>query len=204
IQDWCISRQLWWGHRIPAWYDEAGNVYVGRNEDEVRKENNLGADVALRQDEDVLDTWFSSALWTFSTLGWPENTDTLKRYYPTSVLVTSRDIITLWVARMVLFSQENMGTVPFHTVYIHPKILDGNGQTMSKSKGNAVDPFDALEKHGADAIRWYFYNNSAPWLPNKFYDKAVQEGQRKFLGTLWNTYAFYTLYAEIDQFDPTK
>ena len=104
IQDWCISRQLWWGHRIPAWYDEAGNVYVGRNEEEVRKENNLGADVALRQDEDVLDTWFSSALWTFSTLGWPENTDALRQFHPTSVMVSGFDIIFFWIARMIMMT----------------------------------------------------------------------------------------------------
>ncbi|SUH40055.1 valyl-tRNA synthetase [Salmonella enterica subsp. enterica] len=104
IQDWCISRQLWWGHRIPAWYDNDGNVYVGRTEDEVRQENNLGADVALRQDEDVLDTWFSSALWTFSTLGWPENTDALRQFHPTSVMVSGFDIIFFWIARMIMMT----------------------------------------------------------------------------------------------------
>jgi valyl-tRNA synthetase len=195
IQDWCISRQLWWGHRIPAWYTPAGEIVVARDEVEARgRLEALGIDpnVELRAEEDVLDTWFSSQLWPFSTLGWPEETEDLKAFYPTSVLVTGFDIIFFWVARMMMMGLKFMGDVPFRTVYINALVLDPEGQKMSKTKGNTVDPLEVFDKYGTDAARFMLTAASTAGLTLTLQDSKL-ESARNFANKIWNASRFVLL-----------
>jgi valyl-tRNA synthetase len=187
IQPWCISRQLWWGHQIPAWYGPDGKIFVEMAEAEAAAaaERHYGRTVALVRDEDVLDTWFSSALWPFSTLGWPDDTPEVKRYYPTDVLVTGFDIIFFWVARMMMMGLHFMDEVPFHTVYIHALVRDERGQKMSKSKGNVMDPLDLIDKFGCDAVRFTLTALAAQGRDIKLSESRV-EGYRNFATKLWN------------------
>ncbi|MCB9991815.1 MAG: valine--tRNA ligase [Rhodospirillales bacterium] len=187
IQPWCISRQLWWGHQIPAWYGPNGEVYVAETEAEAMAEAREahGQDVIVERDPDVLDTWFSSALWPFSTLGWPDETEALKKYYPTDTLVTGFDIIFFWVARMMMMGLHFMGDVPFRKVYIHALVRDAKGQKMSKSKGNVIDPLELTDKFGADALRFTLTAMAAQGRDIKLSEDRV-EGYRNFATKLWN------------------
>jgi valyl-tRNA synthetase len=191
IQPWCISRQLWWGHQIPAWYGPDGKVFVAEGEAGAlaQAKEHYGKRVALERDEDVLDTWFSSALWPFSTLGWPDHTPELKRYYPTDVLVTGFDIIFFWIARMMIMGLHVMDEVPFRDVYIHALVRDEKGQKMSKSKGNVIDPLDLIESYGADALRFTLAVMAAQGRDIKLSASRV-EGYRNFATKLWNAARF--------------
>ena len=191
IQPWCVSRQIWWGHQIPAWYGPDGKVFVAEEEATAKTEakKHYGKDVPLKRDEDVLDTWFSSALWPFSTLGWPDETPELKRYYPGDVLVTGFDIIFFWVARMMMMGLHFMKDVPFRTVYIHALVRDQQGQKMSKSKGNIIDPLELIEKYGCDALRFTLSALAAPGRDVKLAESRV-EGYRNFATKLWNATRF--------------
>jgi len=187
IQPWCVSRQLWWGHRIPAWFADDGTIYVAYSEEEAQKQ--AGEGVKLKQDEDVLDTWFSSALWPFSTMGWPDKTAELETFYPTATLITAFDIIFFWVARMMMMGIEFMGEVPFKDVYIHALVLDEKGQKMSKSKGNAMDPLELVDEYGADALR-FTMGRMAGQGRNIRLSKQAVEGNRNFATKLWNAARF--------------
>lgn len=189
IRDWCISRQLWWGHRIPAWYcQECGETIVARKKDTPCKCPKCGGS-SLKQDEDTLDTWFSSALWPFSTLGWPDNTDELEYFYPTDVLVTGYDIIFFWVIRMVFSGYAHTGKSPFHTVLIHGLVRDSLGRKMSKSLGNGIDPLEIIDKYGADALRLTLITGNAPGNDMRFYNERV-ENSRNFANKVWNASRF--------------
>ena len=207
IQPWCISRQLWWGHQIPAWYGPDGKVFVGETQKAAaaKAEAHYGAPTELTRDEDVLDTWFSSALWPFSTLGWPEETPELKRHYKTDVLVTGFDIIFFWVARMMMSGLHFMDDVPFHTVYIHALVRDEKGAKMSKSKGNVIDPLDLCDKYGADALRFTLSAMAAMGRDIKLAEARV-EGYRNFGTKLWNAARFCEMNGcfEAGDFDPAK
>ena len=206
IQPWSISRQLWWGHQIPAWYGPDKKIFVAMSEAEAKAEAraHYGKDVALERDPDVLDTWFSSALWPFSTLGWPDETAALAKYYPTNVLVTGWDILFFWVARMMMMGMYFMKDVPFRTVYLHGLVTDEKGQKMSKSKGNAMDPLELIDKYGADALRFTMTSLAANNAGRLRLAPARVEGSRNFATKFWNA----TRFAEMNgaalpkDFDP--
>jgi len=205
IQPWCISRQLWWGHRIPAWYGPDGQVFVAESETEAKAaaKAHYGKDETLKRDEDVLDTWFSSALWPFSTLGWPDKTPELARYYPTDVLVTGFDIIFFWIARMMMMGLHFMEEVPFRSIYIHALVRDEKGQKMSKSKGNVIDPLELIDTYGADALRFTLAAMAAQGRDIKLAGSRV-EGYRNFATKLWNASRFAAMNDCVPEagFDP--
>ena len=205
IQPWCISRQLWWGHQIPAWYGPDGTTFVEESEEAAlaAARDHYGKDVELTRDEDVLDTWFSSALWPFSTLGWPDETPELKRYYQTDVLITAFDIIFFWVARMMMMGLHFMDEEPFHTVYIHALVRDEKGQKMSKSKGNVIDPLELIDEYGADALRFTLAAMAAQGRDIKLAPTRVA-GYRNFATKLWNATRFAEMNGcvRVPGFDP--
>jgi valyl-tRNA synthetase len=208
IEPWCVSRQLWWGHQIPAWYGPDKKVFVALSEEEARAEAraHYGKDVALERDPDVLDTWFSSALWPFSTLGWPDKTPELAKYYPTSVLVTGWDILFFWVARMMMMGMQFMDDVPFGTVYLHGLVTDEKGQKMSKSKGNVIDPLELIDKYGADALRFTMTSLAASQAGRLRLAPARVEGSRNFATKLWNATRFAEMNGAAlpEGFDPAS
>jgi valyl-tRNA synthetase len=207
IQPWCISRQLWWGHRIPAWYGPDGYIFVELTEEEAlaAAAEHYGKTVELERETDVLDTWFSSGLWPFSTLGWPEQTPELERYYPTDVLITGFDIIFFWVARMMMFGLHFMDEVPFHTVYIHALVRDDKGQKMSKSKGNIIDPLELIDKFGSDTLRFTLTAMAAQGRDIKLSENRV-EGYRNFITKLWNAARFCDMNGcrRVESFEPNN
>ena len=208
IEPWCVSRQLWWGHQIPAWYGPDRKVFVALSEEEARAEAraHYGKDVALERDPDVLDTWFSSALWPFSTLGWPDKTPELAKYYPTSVLVTGWDILFFWVARMMMMGMQFMDDVPFRTVYLHGLVTDEKGQKMSKSKGNVIDPLELIDKYGADALRFTMTSLAASQAGRLRLAPSRVEGSRNFATKLWNATRFAEMNGAAlpEGFDPAS
>jgi valyl-tRNA synthetase len=196
VHDWCISRQLWWGHQIPAWYcDDCGEITVDREDPTCCK--HCGS-THITREEDVLDTWFSSALWPFSTLGWPDETEDLKYFYPTDVLVTGYDIIFFWVARMIFSGCEHMGKYPFHTVFIHGLVRDSQGRKMSKSLGNGIDPLDMIDQYGCDALRYNLITGNSPGNDMRFYTEKC-EAMRNFCNKIWNASRFLLMNLTIDR-----
>ncbi|MGB1696601.1 MAG: class I tRNA ligase family protein, partial [Paracoccaceae bacterium] len=191
IEPWCISRQLWWGHQIPVWYDEAGNQYCAENETAAKKM--AGAGVTLTRDPDVLDTWFSSGLWPIGTLGWPERTEELQRYFSTDVLITGQDILFFWVARMIMMQLAVVDEIPFHTVYLHQLVRDAKGEKMSKTRGNVIDPLEMIDAYGADALRMSNAAMAALGGVLKISEERIK-GYRNFGTKLWNAARFAELH----------